>query len=126
MSRFLFQVERALEALLEAAIEHDEAQQRQSGGTVAAARLRWIDIQVAPENDRPDLVALLHDPIGEALRQSIRTFGQHLYDVFGSTAGMRQAAERLLTSHASRHIEIIEILDLAWSGLGSGADRWSS
>ena len=90
-----------------------------------SARLRWIDIQVAPENNRPDLVALLHDPIGEALRQSIRTFGQHVYDSFGSTTEMRQVAERLLASNAARQIEIIQILDLAWSGIGREGDRWT-
>lgn len=127
MSRqFLVQVERALDALLDAAMEHNSRQQMLSGGTVAAARLRWMDIQVAPENDSPELVALLYDPIGEALRQSIRTFGQHLFDIYGSTAGMREVAERLLVENAARHVPIIQILDLAWTGIGRESDSWAA
>ena len=77
------------------------------------------------ENDSPELVALLYDPIGEALRQSIRTFGQHLFDIYGSTAGMREVAERL-AENAARHVPIIQILDLAWIGIGRESDSWAA
>ena len=123
-AEFLPQVQRALDDLLNAAIEHDERQQLLSSGTVAAARLRWIDIDVAPENQRETIVPLLHDPIGASLRTAMRTLGEHLHAVFGDTSGMAAVAERLLEANRTRRIQVIQLIDLAWAGLGTEQDRW--
>ena len=123
-AEFLAQVQRALDDLLSAAIEHDERQQMLSSGTVAAARLRWIDIDVAPENCRSAIVPLLHDPVGAALRSGIRTLGEHLFAVTGDTAAMRAVTERLLAANRVQHVQIIQLIDLAWVGLGSEDDHW--
>lgn len=123
-AEFLAQVQRALDDLLQAAIEHDERQQMLSSGTVAAARLRWIDINVAPENQRTDIIPLLHDPIGASLRTSIRTLGEHLFRLSGTTALMRDMAERLLAANRTQHVLIIQLVDLAWARIGSDADHW--
>ncbi len=125
-TEYLVQIERALQTLLEAALDHDAAQQAVSSGTIAAARLRWIDINVAPENDREDLVPLLHDPIGASLRLAIRRFGEHLFSVHGTTAAMSSMVERLLTANPALHIGIIQLVDLAWDGIGNGQDHWSA
>lgn len=98
--------------------------------TVMRERATWIQSPVTPEyfdsiTALPvitDTRRLLEEPVEIACLQAITRLGQLLFDVVGSTDGMRKSLYRIGGHDTQRG----GILDAWWHGVGSDSDRWWS
>ena len=117
-------IEQALGALLMAMVE-DEA--------------RWPEpalfhIKATPfDPSRPvrsraemEVGQLLQEPLYFACRLAVRRLGERLHAVAGGTDGMRHAAYRVANIHSVEGAPILTMLESAWDGVGTDADRWWS
>ena len=114
--------EKALDALLRAAIDSDE--KRPAKGKLAATPFKAPDR--IPTRTEAQVSALLADPVGAALRLGIWRLGVHLFDAIGSTDGMHEVLDRVAEMDPARGGQRATIIDHAWNGIGAGADRWHS
>ena len=116
-------VERALDALLQASIADDEMQ---PAGPIKATPFDWEAMERAVQMTRLDreIADLKRRPLRAAYRQAIRRIGQHVYGITGSTDGMRDVLERVAAMDPKREGYRATIMDHAWDGIGEGEDRW--
>lgn len=119
------EVENALDALLNAIEAEDDRRTESPPGdpvTLAAtpcSEVSETDPSVWKVRD------LASDPIGRACREQIRTLGALLFDVVGSTAGMRDSLQRVADRCPEKAARRTTIMDKWWNGLGApGRDLW--
>ena len=61
--------------------------------------------------------SLLEDPVGEALRQGVRTLGERLYEIGGLDL-MQDAIDRVASLDAATWGHRTDIMDKRWDGIG--------
>ena len=114
--------EHALDVLLRAVIEHDAKRPP----TRPLTATPFVMPDRAMTRAEVGVAALLADPIGAALRQSVWRLGLHLFDAIGSTDGMHEVLDRIADLDPARSGERASIMNHAWDGVGSETDRWRS
>jgi hypothetical protein len=119
-------LKRAIAANLEARMDHDRRQRRQRDRRAEPSRLEFIN---AADLARADadwlyLEEVIRDPVRKALRKQLRDLGQQLFDVLGTTAGMRDIACAIANLDRKHWHHRINILDKGWDGVGAGTCRW--
>lgn len=115
-------IERALGALLTAMVE-DEARWPEP----AVYHIKAMPYDPSkPVRTRAEMEVgqLLQEPIYFACRLAVRRLGERLHSIAGGTDGMRQAAYRVMSNHPARGAPVLCMLESAWDGVGSDADRW--
>ena len=117
-------IENALADLLTAAIDDDARVMQTRSDRLVATPFRMPE-RIATRAEI-EISALLDQPVGAACRQSIRRLGFRLFEVTGSTDGMRDVGERAADQDPQRYGRRVAIVDSAWNGIGNETDRWWS
>ncbi len=117
-------IEGALDALLRAMVK-DEA--KWPVVPIAASPLKFFDLsEPVSTRAKMEVTQILRQPVYFALRLAVRRMGQQAFSVTGSTDGMREVAERVAGMVPAQYGRRASMLDSAWDGIGSDADRWWS
>ena len=79
-----------------------------------------------PVRTRADMEVgqLLQEPVYFACRLAVRRLGERVHAVADGTAGMRWVANRVAHADLDKGTRMLSMLDSAWDGVGSDADRW--
>ncbi len=115
-------IERALDALLTAMVEDDA---KRAPAPLTASSIRFTDLDgPIPTRADMELRQLLRQPVYSACRIGVRRLGAQAFSVTGSTDGMREIAERVADRVSGQFGRRLAMMDSAWDGVGSDADRW--
>ncbi len=117
-------IERALGTLLTAMVE-DEARWPEP----ALFHIRATPFDPSkPVRSRAEVEVgqLLQEPVYFACRLAVRRLGERLHAVAGGTNGMRHIADRVADTSPAEGGRLLSMMDSAWDGIGSDADRWWS
>lgn len=115
-------LERALDALLTAMV-NDEAQRPKPPMDGISAKV--LDLKgPVPTRSEIEVTQLLREPVYAACRIAVRRLGEQAFIVTGGTDGMRDVAERVADRIPALYGRRLSIMDGAWDGVGSDADRW--
>ena len=122
-------IEDALDVLLTAYVE----QKRHPVGTKQIYRAGPVSIGDIAIGRRGELIGIIENSIGFALRESIAKLGQHLYDFLKIEKGLENPMREMLNSVervAARDIDQegrrAAILDKIFDGIGEGDSRWTA
>ena len=115
-------LERALDALLTAMV-NDEAQRPKPPMDGISAKV--LDLKgPVPTRSEIEVTQLLREPVYAACRMAVRRLGEQAFTITGGTDGMRDVAERVADRTPALYGRRLSIMDGAWDGVGSDADRW--
>ena len=115
-------LERALDALL-TAMADDEAKWPEASLGPAIAKPLDLSSAVLSRSDM-EVTQLVRHPVYFACRMAVRRLGQQAFTITGGTDGMRDVAERVADRTPALYGRRLSIMDGAWDGVGSDADRW--
>ena len=119
-------IENALDELVTAIIEHDAKWAKSAQVHTPAIAERPVAKLMVRTADNVDPASLVGDPVGEALRQTVRDLGGELFRLLGSTKAMRAVLERVAGRDQRRYRQRLNVMDKTWNGIGSDHDLWTS
>lgn len=114
------QIERALDELLKVAVSTKAPWPPRIERPVKLVEL--IDDHFSQTQAQRNATSLLDNPVGEAVRKGVTTFGKRLYEI-GGLQLMTDVLDRVAEMDPTKQSWRIDIMDKRWDGIGSEGGR---
>jgi len=109
------QIERALELLVTTALASKAPWPRRFEGARSVGAILQDYLASTPAQQAAN--ALIDDPVGESLRQSVSTLGMRLHEIGGMKL-MGEVLDRVVSTDPATECHREGLIDHRWSGIG--------